>query len=122
VNFVNPAQPPSVEEFNWKDSNEYALGFDWKFAPTWVLRAGIARDETPTSDATRDPRLPDNNRQLYSLGLGWSPSTNVSWNLGYSRIQIDTPNINDVSVTGSTLVGKYDANANLFGISGTFSF
>jgi long-chain fatty acid transport protein len=122
VDFANPAQPNSVEQFNWSDSMEYALGMDWKFAPQWVLRAGFAYDETPTNNTFRDPRLPDNNRQLYSIGLGWTPSDNVSWNIGYSHIAIDTPTVNDVSATGSTLVGKYSADANLFGISGTFTF
>jgi long-chain fatty acid transport protein len=122
VNFANPSQPPSTEQFQWSDSTEYALGMDWKFDPKWVLRAGIAYDETPTNDTFRDPRLPDNNRMLYSIGLGYMASPNATWNLGYSRINIDTPKVNDLSATGSTLVGKYNADANLFGISGTFSF
>jgi long-chain fatty acid transport protein len=122
VKFANPYQAPSTEVFNWSNSMEYALGMDWKFAPTWVLRAGIARDETPTNNATRDPRLPDNNRLLLSFGLGWTPNANASWNLGYSRINIDTPTVNDATVTGSTLAGKFSADANLFGISGQFSF
>lgn len=128
VNFANPAPPPaaqqpkSIEQFHWNNSMQYALGMDWKFASTWVLRAGIARDETPTNDVFRDPRLPDNNRQLYSIGLGWTPSANASWNIGYSHIAIDTPTVHNISATGSTLVGKYDASANLFGVSGTFSF
>jgi len=122
VKFANPAQPPSSELFKWNSTMEYALGMDWKFAPEWTLRAGIAHDETPTNNTYRDPRLPDNNRTLYSLGLGWTPNDNVSWNIGYSHIAIDTPTVNDISATGSTLVGKYSANANLFGVSGTFSF
>jgi len=122
IHFANPAQPPSTEQFHWSNTMEYALGMDWKFAPEWTLRAGIARDETPTNNTFRDPRLPDNNRQLYSIGLGFTPSENASWNIGYSHIAIDTPTVNNVSATGSTLVGKYSADANLFGISGTFSF
>ena len=122
VHFANPLQPSSTEQFQWNSTMEYALGMDWKFAPEWTLRAGIARDETPTNNTFRDPRLPDNNRQLYSIGLGFTPSENASWNIGYSRIAIDTPSVNNVSATGSTLVGKYNADANLFGISGTFSF
>ncbi len=122
VHFANPAQPPSTEQFHWSDSTSYALGFDWKFTPDWVLRGGIARDETPTNDTFRDPRLPDNNRQLYSFGLGYTAGPNATWNFGYSRINIDTPTVNNLSATHSTLVGKYSADANLFGISGTFTF
>ncbi|HTA66472.1 MAG TPA: outer membrane protein transport protein, partial [Xanthomonadaceae bacterium] len=122
VSFVDSETPPSTEVFDWKSSTEVAIGMDWKLDPEWVLRAGYAHDETPTSDATRDPRLPDNNRNLYSVGLGWLPNENVSWNIGYSRISIDTPTVNDISATGSTLVGKYNADANLFGVSATFKF
>ena len=122
VAFANPAQPPSSEQFHWSDSTEYALGFDWVFAPEWTLRGGIARDETPTNDTFRDPRLPDNNRMLYSVGLGFKPSANAAWNFGYSHITIDSPKVSDISATGSTLVGTFSGKANLFGVSGTFTF
>ena len=125
VTFANPAQPTSFEAFNWKNSTEYALGLDWRIDPHWTLRGGIARDNTPTNDGTRDPRLPDNNRQLYSVGLGWMPNDNVSWNIGYTRINIDTPKIVDVNLQsspGAVLAGQYNADANLFGVSATFHF
>ena len=122
VHFSNPAQPPSAEQFHWSNSTEFALGFDWRFSPEWTLRGGIARDETPTNDTFRDPRLPDNNRMLYSIGAGFNPSKNASWNFGYSRINIKSPSINDVSAFNSTLVGKFNGDANLFGVSGTFTF
>jgi long-chain fatty acid transport protein len=122
VHFANPAQPDSTEQFHWSNTMQYALGMDWKFSPDWVLRAGVARDETPTNNTFRDPRLPDNNRQLYSIGLGWTPNANASWNIGYSRINVDNSSVHNVSATGSTLDGTYSGDANLFGISGTFSF
>ncbi|HEY2344667.1 MAG TPA: outer membrane protein transport protein [Xanthomonadaceae bacterium] len=124
VNFDNPAQPPSVEVFDWKDSTEFAIGADWQFDPHWVLRAGYAHDETPTSNATRDPRLPDNNRNLYSLGLGWMPNDNVEWNIGFSHIAIDKPSIFNINLNnGSVLAGTYtNADANLYGVSATFHF
>ncbi len=122
VHFSNPVQPPSAEQFHWSNSTEYAIGFDWKFAPEWTLRGGYAHDETPTNDAFRDPRLPDNNRNLYSFGVGFNPSKNANWNFGYSRITIKSPSVADVSATGSTLVGKFNGDANLFGVSGTFTF
>lgn len=122
VNFANPAQPPSSETFNWRNTMLYSIGGDFKLTDTLTLRAGYAHDETPTSDAFRDPRLPDNNRNQYSIGLGWSPTKNASWNIGYSHIAIKRPTVNDASPTGSTLVGSFDAKANLFGVSGTYTF
>lgn len=122
VSFGNIAQPPSSESFHWSNSTAVALGFDWNFAPEWTLRGGIARDETPTNDTFRDPRLPDNNRMLYSVGLGFKPGSNATWNFGYSHVGISSSKVNDLSVTGSTLVGKFSGSANLFGVSGTFTF
>lgn len=114
--------PTAVETFNWKASTMFAIGFDWQFDPHWTLRAGYSHDQTPTNDTWRDPRLPDNNRNLYSVGLGWQPNDNVSWNIGFSHVAINTPGVNDLSSTNSTLVGQYDAHANLFGVSATFHF
>lgn len=116
------ATPNSVETFDWKASTMFAIGFDWQFDPHWTLRAGYSHDQTPTNNTWRDPRLPDNNRNLYAIGLGWQPNDNVSWNIGFSHVAINTPTVNDMSATGSTLLGKYSANANLFGVSAAFHF
>jgi long-chain fatty acid transport protein len=121
VQFDSP-QPDSTETFNWRNTMLYSIGGDFKLNDTLTLRAGYAHDETPTSNTYRDPRLPGNNRNIYSIGLGWQPSKSVSWNAGYEHIAIDKATVNNVSATGSTLVGSYNGSADLFGVSGTFSF
>jgi long-chain fatty acid transport protein len=121
VNFAGP-DADSVEQFHWRNTMLFSIGGDFKLNDTVTLRAGYAHDETPTSDAFRTPRLPDNNRNIFSVGLGWNPSKNVDWNIGFSHIAIKKPTVNDATQTGSTLVGSYDAKVNLFGVSGTFEF
>lgn len=121
VQFASP-QPDSTETFNWRNTTLFSVGGDFKLSDTVTLRAGVARDTTPTSNTYRDPRLPDNNRTIYSIGMGWQPSKNVSWNAGYMHIAISKASVNNVAATGSTLVGSFDGSANLFGVSGTFSF
>ncbi len=116
------ATPTAVEQFHWKNTTSFAIGMDWQFDPHWTLRAGYGHDQTPTNDTWRDPRLPDGNRNLYSIGLGWQPNDNVNWNIGFSHIAVDTPTVNNLSATGSTLVGQYGTHANLFGVSATFKF
>ncbi|MBS0193873.1 MAG: outer membrane protein transport protein [Proteobacteria bacterium] len=114
--------PTSTETFNWKDTTAFAIGMDWQFDPHWVLRAGYGHDQTPTNNTWRDPRLPDGNRNQYSIGLGWMPNDKVTFNAGYSYVSITKTSVNDLAVTRSTLVGNYNGDANLFGVSATFAF
>src|SRR5688572_13362442 len=46
IEFANP-DPDSVEPFAWKDSTFASLGGEFKLNESWVLRGGVAYDETP---------------------------------------------------------------------------
>ena len=126
IHFANPYQAPSSEAFDWKDSTLVSLGAEWDINPAWTLRGGIARDQTPTHDDTRTPRLPDNDRTLFSIGATWNVSQNLSIDAAFQRIEIDKPGI-DLPVEAaagntSTLVGEFSGHANLFGVSAQYRF
>ncbi|AXK73001.1 hypothetical protein DWG18_12395 [Lysobacter sp. TY2-98] len=111
------------EPFQWKDTNFYSLGGEWDLNPQWTLRAGIAKDESPTNDTYRTPRLPDKDRKIFTLGATWNVSDALSVDMAYMRINVDDPTINNIhSSSGSTLTGTYTANANLFGVSAQYAF
>jgi long-chain fatty acid transport protein len=118
------------EQFNWKNTTYYGIGAEWDLSPAFTLRAGIAHDESPTSDATRDARLPDNTRRLYSIGATWHATDAFSVDAAFQRIDIDDPSVNVTSpfpgspspALGSHLVGEYNGHANLFGISAQYRF
>lgn len=111
-----------AEAFNWKNTNYFGVGAEWDISPAFTLRAGLAHDQSPTSDATRDARLPDNNRQLYSIGATWHASDAFSIDAAFQRINIKTPSVNVLTSSGSSLVGNYDGHANLFGLSMQYRF
>ena len=113
VDFGNPYQPDSNEPFNWKNSKYYAIGTEFDLSEAFTLRAGYGRDESPTNDLDRTPRLPDNDRQLYSLGLTWNATPNLSIDVAYMRIGIDAPEVSILSTSNSRLAGSFDGNANL---------
>ena len=110
------------EPFEWKDTMFYSLGAEFDLSDAFTLRGGVAMDETPTNNDTRTPRLPDNDRMLYSVGLTWKMSENLSIDAAYQRIEIDTPSIDVRSSSSSRLVGSFDGYANLFGVSAQYSF
>jgi long-chain fatty acid transport protein len=110
------------EPFHWQDSTLYALGAEFDMSDAITLRGGVAMDETPTNDTTRSPRLPDNDRMLYAVGLTWNASPSLSIDASYQRIEIDDPTVNLVSSSGSSLNGVYSGHADLFGVAAQYRF
>lgn len=111
------------EPFQWKDTNFYSLGGEWDLSPSWTLRAGIAKDESPTNDTYRTPRLPDKDRKIFTIGATWNVTDAFSVDAAYMRINVDDPTINGArSSSGSTLTGVFNAHADLFGLAAQFKF
>ena len=127
IRFGNPAQQPNpaVEEFAWEDTTFASIGGEYKVNDQFTLRAGYAQDATPTNNDTRTPRLPDADRTWYSFGVTWAPSETWEINAGYTRITVDDPSVAlepSLATSGSTLNGSFDADVNLFGLSGQYRF
>ena len=113
------------EDFSWKDTDFVSVGVEYDLSEAFTLRAGVGQDESPTNDATRTPRLPDNDRMLYSIGMSWAVSDHLSVDAAYQRINIDDPEINlgvHVPSDLSTLHGTFGGYANLFGVSMQYRF
>ena len=115
-------QPNTTELYDWKDTRFYSLGAEFALSDAFTLRAGVALDETPVSDETRTPRLPDNDRTWYSVGLTWNASEAMEISAAYTRIVVDDPELDIVSTSGSRLVGDAEGHANLFGVSAQYRF
>ncbi len=114
-----------AEDFSWDDTNFVSVGFEYDLSDAFTLRGGVGMDETPTNDETRTPRLPDNDRMLYSVGLSWNVSDSLSVDAAYQRITIDGSDINlgvHAPSDLSTLQGTYDGSADLFGVSMQYRF
>jgi long-chain fatty acid transport protein len=121
IDFANP-DPDSVEDFSWDDTRFWSVGAEYKLSEAFTLRAGYAYDETPTTFATRTPRLPDEDRRWYSFGLTWNMSEQIEINAAYTRIEPDAPKIGINDSSRHSLFGEFSSDVNLFGISGRYSF
>ncbi|MES2821526.1 MAG: outer membrane protein transport protein [Pseudomonadota bacterium] len=78
------------EALQWQDSWAYALGAAYQLNPQWVLRTGIALDAAPTTNAHRSVRIPVGNRKVFSLGAGWSPSSEMTLDVAYTYLRENT--------------------------------
>ena len=122
IQFDNPVQPDSVENYNWHDSWFYSIGAEYTLNDRWTLRGGIGRDESPIAFQHRTPRMPDEDRTWFAVGATWSVTDNWDITGAYTRIDIgDDPQL-DLVGGGARLVGKYDSSVNLFGLSAQYKF
>jgi long-chain fatty acid transport protein len=121
IDFQNP-DPDSVEDFDWTDTTFMSIGADYQLSDTLTLRGGFAYDETPTSFRTRTPRLPDEDRRWYSLGVTWKASDSLEISGAYTFIDPDTPKIGINDSSRHTIFGEYDSSVHLYGVSGQFKF
>jgi long-chain fatty acid transport protein len=122
INYANPYQPSSTQIFNYKSTWFTSIGGDYKLDDRWTLRAGVAYDQTPTTDATRDPKVPDNSRIWGSVGLGWQYSENLRFDAAFVHLFVNDAKINDLSASQSTLTGAFDVSGNVLSISGQYTF
>lgn len=115
-------QPNTIEVFDWQGTVMLSLGGEYKLSDALTLRAGVARDEAPVSTEHRTPRLPDNDRTWYSAGVTWAASDALEISGAFTRIQVEDPEMDIVSSSGSRLVGDAQGHANIFGISAQYKF
>jgi len=122
IKFDNPYQAPSSEAFGWTDTTLVSLGAEWDISPAFTLRGGVAKDQSPTHDDTRTPRLPDNDRTLLSVGVTWRATDALSIDAAYQHISIKDPSIDAFTSIGTELTGKFTGHADLFGIAAQYRF
>jgi long-chain fatty acid transport protein len=117
------AGAPVELPFRYKDGWLYSLGAEYALTSQTTLRVGIGYEVSPVTDQVRTPRLPDNDRVWLAVGMSHQVSTNVTFDIGYSRIVARNTHV-DVSAAagnpwfngGVTYVGDVDAHVDIFSV------
>jgi long-chain fatty acid transport protein len=122
IEFDNPAQADSAEDYKWTDSWFYSVGAEYKISDSFTLRGGVAKDDSPVSLPHRTPRLPDQNRTWYSIGASWEATENLELTASYTYLKVEEPEVGIASSSGSYLSGKYDAKIGIYGIAAQYKF
>jgi len=106
------AQALLNQDQSWDDTWTVAVGADWAFAPCYVLRAGWTFLPTPIPGETLMPYLPQGDKNVFALGLGYSKDDH-SFDVAYSVLVTDDRDL---------VAGKYEFNIHLIGLSYDYSF
>lgn len=123
VEFDNPVQADNVTPENWNNSMRYSLGVNYRYDTQWLLRAGIAYDETPISSATdRTPRIPDNSRRWLAVGARYRASDTLSMDVGYAHLFIGDAAIDNTNSLGHTLTGEYESSVDILSAQANWTF
>ncbi len=112
---------------NWDNTLRYSLGVNYHYSEKLKLRAGVAYDETPTSNAFRNVRIPDNDRKWLSFGAAWQTTPSTKLDVGYAHLFVSDAKIDD-NQTAATPLGKgrvsgeYDASVDILSVQLTHNF
>ena len=88
----------------------------WDYNEDLTLRCSYRFMESPIPDSTLSPVLPDGDRHIVAVGLGWKVD-NHAIDLSYAYNMIDD---RDIVSAGAPL--KYEIDSQLAGISYSYSF
>ncbi len=88
----------SVLSLGLKNTWRYSVGVTYFHNDRWSYRLGLAFDQTPTPNAElRTPRLPDEDRTWYTLGLHYRKSDKTSIDIGYAYIDAKNAKIRKIA-------------------------
>ncbi len=82
---------------NYKDTTSVAVGADYAVSPKLILRGGVQFDPTPTPDNGRDPRVPDADRTLFSLGASWAATHGLTLDGAVAYVDFAHSRINNLT-------------------------
>jgi long-chain fatty acid transport protein len=125
INFGAPFGPTGARTQatpkNWDNVYRFMIGTEWKVNENWDLRLGYAYDQCPIPDETVDYILPDNDRNMFSLGAGYHRN-NWALDFSYTLMIISEREYVARPTQGILTSTLKDGTAHLLGFSYTYKF
>jgi long-chain fatty acid transport protein len=115
-----------TEDHQWKNVACLRIGGQYKLSDQWKVRAGYLYDQNPVNEDHFETRIPDSDRQGFSIGAGYT-SGNVTIDAAYMYLKFKNRTISnslmdDATVTPNALNGTYKSYAQLAGITIGYKF
>ena len=95
IEFEQPVagQQTITSEKKWKDSWRFQTGLEYKATDLLDLRVSYVYDPSPVPDSTIDFIMPDSDRNIFGIGLGFH-GKNWTLDLSYNYLIFNNRNIN----------------------------
>ena len=104
---------------NWDSTFSARAGVDWEINPVFRVRFGYAFDPTPINDIDFSPYVPDSDRHVVSIGLGYDLIDDLTFDFGYAFIfLVEHDQLNSAD---TTINGTYQSNK-LHTLTGALSY
>jgi long-chain fatty acid transport protein len=111
---------------NWDDSWRFSLGLNYYVNSTWMLRGGVAYDQSPVSNQFRTARIPDQDRTWLAFGAQWKPASlpGFAIDVGYAHLFVKDASINDnqAAAGNGILLGTYSLSADIVTLQLKYAF
>lgn len=101
VTHNNIQQGSSTTNFFWNNSWYFGLGANYQLNNDWLLRTGIAYEQSPVEESYLGPRLPLNDKYSASFGFSYAVTQALTMDVSYlhqffkdahSHLGFDDPN------------------------------
>lgn len=116
----------AVEIVNNKNAFRFSLGTEYKPNNKWIVRGGLAYDESPIRTQYRIARLPDSDRYWVAIGAKYYLNKWISFDAGYAHLFFKNCSIAEVGSVApdnkKSLYGNYKSSADLVGVQLTWNF
>jgi long-chain fatty acid transport protein len=124
-NVAIATDPSSRVPFNWMASFFYEAGAQYQIDDHWTVRGGYIFSENTVPNSTFSPSVPDSNRHVFSVGLGYA-AKRIGVDLVYQySLSTDrtVKNSADTNFDGAgDLNGKWKSDSHAVMISSTLKF
>ncbi|MEN7973242.1 MAG: outer membrane protein transport protein [Verrucomicrobiota bacterium] len=107
------------QENNWNDTVTMGVGGSWRLTDVFAFHAGYSFIETPVPDEAITPLLPDADRHVIGLGLGYTVAGHAL-DISYA-FSIYEARTRPAGAPGDPS-GDYDIDSNLVGLTYSYSF
>lgn len=123
-NYIQPPTPsnptgiiPSVVlPQHMTNTVDFGIGTHYRFNDTWMLRANVKYEPTPTQNQFRGVQFPDGDKLGFQIGGRYTYNKKVSFDALYGHVFVRTMHINDVNpVSNAVATGNQTTSIDLLG-------
>ena len=132
LNIQIPTAPiPTLQsiskEKHWSNVWRYSLGAEYQINNQVALRGGVVIDKDPVNKDYAEFMVPSDDRQIYSIGLGWTISKNVTLDFAFAYLKIKNVTyrqaaIDRMAIPGLTSARVHGGYASILSVGGNFRF